>query len=80
MATATKSPSNETDGAGALQTESDWKLLGTIVERGASIGSGATILGGIRIGREATIGAAAVVTKDVGPGETVAGNPARPLR
>ena len=68
-----------TNGAGALQTESDWELLETIVERGASIGSGATILGGVRIGREATIGAGAVVTKDVGPGETVAGNPATTL-
>lgn len=66
-----------TDGAGALQTEADWELLVTIVERGASIGSGATILGGVRIGREATIGAGAVVTRDVEPGETVVGNPAR---
>ena len=66
-----------TDGAGALQTEADWELLATIVEKGASIGSGATILGGVRIGREATIGAGAVVTKDVEPGETVVGNPAR---
>ncbi len=68
-----------TDGAGALQTEDDWELLRTVVESGASIGSGATILGGVRIGREATIGAGAVVTKDVGPGETVVGNPAAPL-
>jgi acetyltransferase-like isoleucine patch superfamily enzyme len=67
-----------TNAAGALQTESDWELLETIVERGAAIGSGATILGGVRIGRKATIGAGAVVTKDVGPGETVVGNPARP--
>jgi len=68
-----------TDGSGALQTESDWRLLNTIVERGASIGSGATILGGVLIGREATIGAGAVVTKDVEPGATVVGNPARAL-
>ncbi|HKI65822.1 MAG TPA: DapH/DapD/GlmU-related protein [Solirubrobacterales bacterium] len=68
-----------TDGAGALQTESDWELLRTVVGQGASIGSGATILGGIRIGAGATVGAGAVVTRDVGPGETVAGNPARPL-
>ena len=66
-----------TDGAGALQTEADWELLATIVERGASIGSGATILGGVRVGRDATIGAGAVVTRDVEPGETVVGNPAR---
>lgn len=68
-----------TDGAGALQTEDDWELLTTVVESGASIGSGATILGGVRIGRGATIGAGAVVTRDVGAGETVAGNPAKPL-
>jgi UDP-2-acetamido-3-amino-2,3-dideoxy-glucuronate N-acetyltransferase len=69
-----------TDGAGELQTDADWELLETVVEKGASIGSGATILGGVRIGSEATVGAGAVVTKDVEPGETVAGNPARPLR
>jgi UDP-2-acetamido-3-amino-2,3-dideoxy-glucuronate N-acetyltransferase len=65
-----------TDGSGALQAEADWELLGTVVERGASIGSGATILGGIRIGRGATVGAGAIVTRDVAPGATVAGNPA----
>ncbi len=69
-----------TDESGDLQTEADWELLHTVVERRASIGSGATILGGVRIGREATVGAGAVVTKDVEAGETVAGNPARPLR
>jgi UDP-2-acetamido-3-amino-2,3-dideoxy-glucuronate N-acetyltransferase len=69
-----------TDGAGELQTEADWELLPTIVESGASIGSGATILGGVRIGHEAVVGAGSVVTKHVKPGETVAGNPARPLR
>lgn len=68
-----------TAGDGALQTESDWELLRTVVERGASIGSGATILAGVRIGRGATVGAGSVVTKDVGAGETVAGNPAVPL-
>jgi UDP-2-acetamido-3-amino-2,3-dideoxy-glucuronate N-acetyltransferase len=66
-----------TDGSGCLQTDADWELLGTVVERGASIGSGATILGGIRIGREATVGAGAVVTRDVPPGAIVVGNPAR---
>lgn len=68
-----------TDGSGELQTESDWELLRTTVERGASIGSGATILGGVRIGSEATIGAGAVVTRHVKPGETVVGTPARAL-
>jgi acetyltransferase-like isoleucine patch superfamily enzyme len=69
-----------TDGNGSLQTEADWELLETVVEQGASIGSGATILGGVRIGAGATIGAGAVVSRDVAAGETVAGNPARPLR
>jgi UDP-2-acetamido-3-amino-2,3-dideoxy-glucuronate N-acetyltransferase len=64
---------------GALKTEADWQLLPTVVEAGASIGSGATILGGVRIGRDALVGAGAVVTRDVEPGATVAGNPARPL-
>lgn len=64
---------------GALQTEDNWELLPTVVERGASIGSGATVLGGVRIGREATVGAGAVVTKHVPAGATVAGNPAVPL-
>jgi UDP-2-acetamido-3-amino-2,3-dideoxy-glucuronate N-acetyltransferase len=68
-----------TDGRGALQTEEDWELLRTVVERGASIGSGATVLGGVRIGREAIVGAGAVVTRDVAANSTVVGNPARPL-
>lgn len=64
---------------GALQTENDWELCETFVEDAASIGSGATILGGVRIGAGALIGAGAVVTGDVAPGQTVAGNPARPI-
>lgn len=64
---------------GGLQTEADWELLPTVVERGASIGSGATILGGVRIGAGATVGAGAVVVGDVAPGATVVGNPARAL-
>ena len=68
------------DANGALQRDGDWKLLPTVVEHGASIGSGATILGGVRIGPGAVVGAGSVVTKDVTPGATVAGNPAAPTR
>jgi acetyltransferase-like isoleucine patch superfamily enzyme len=65
---------------GELQSEDDWALLRTIVESRASIGSGAVVLGGIRIGAGALVGAGSVVTKDVAPGEIVAGSPARLLR
>lgn len=65
---------------GALQGEQDWKLLETVVEDGASIGSGAVILGGVRVGTGALVGAGAVVTRDVPPGATVAGGPAVELR
>jgi acetyltransferase-like isoleucine patch superfamily enzyme len=65
---------------GALQTEADWELLRTVVERRASIGSGAVILGGVRIGSGALVGAGAVVTRDVVDGAVVAGVPARSLR
>jgi len=64
---------------GGLQTEDDWELERTLVKRGASLGSGAVVLGGITIGEGALVGAGAVVTRDVAPGETVAGNPARAL-
>jgi acetyltransferase-like isoleucine patch superfamily enzyme len=73
-----KRPRSTTDD-GALQTDEDWELQTTVLERRASIGSGAVILGGVRIGEGATIGAGAVVTRDVPPGATVAGSPARAL-
>jgi acetyltransferase-like isoleucine patch superfamily enzyme len=65
---------------GTPQTEEDWTLEHTIVRRGASIGSNATILCGLEIGERAIIGAGAVVTKSVPPGAVVAGNPARVIR
>ena len=68
-----------TNQSGALQTETDWSCQATIVRRGASIGSGATLLGGICIGENAIVGAGSVVTKDVPPAATVAGNPAKIL-
>jgi len=70
--------STNTDGK--LQTEADWNCVGTLVKRGASIGSGATILCGVTIGERAIVGAGSVVTKDVPEGAVVAGNPARVLR
>jgi UDP-2-acetamido-3-amino-2,3-dideoxy-glucuronate N-acetyltransferase len=65
---------------GKLQTEADWSCVPTVVKRGASIGSNATILCGITVGEHAIIGAGSVVTKDVPPGAVVAGNPARLLQ
>lgn len=65
---------------GALQTDADWTLVRTTVRRGASIGSGATILGGLEIGERAVVGAGAVVVGDVPAGVVVAGNPARELK
>jgi len=65
---------------GQLQTEADWKVETTFVKKGASIGSGATILSKITIGENAIVGAGSVVTKDVPPNTIVAGNPARVLR
>lgn len=62
---------------GSVQTQDDWHLLRTVVEDGASIGSGAIILGGVRIGARALVAAGAVVTSDVDPGQTAVGVPAR---
>jgi len=69
-----------TTAGGGLQTEDDWKVIPTVVKRGASIGSGATILAGVTIGEQAIVGAGSVVTRDVPPRTVVAGNPARILR
>jgi acetyltransferase-like isoleucine patch superfamily enzyme len=65
---------------GTLATDEDWEVIMTHVEDGATIGSSVTILAGVRIGARALVGAGSVVTKDVGPGEIWAGNPARYLR
>ena len=65
---------------GGLQTEKDWKVEKTLVKKGASIGSGSTILSNVVIGERAIVGAGSVVTRDVPPNAIVAGNPARVLR
>lgn len=65
---------------GSLQTEADWKCIETFVGEGASIGSSATILCGVRIGKNAIVGAGAVVTKDVPENAVVVGNPARIIK
>jgi len=65
---------------GALQTEADWNVEITLVRRGASIGSGSTILSKVTIGENAIVGAGSVVTKDVPANVIVAGNPAKLLR
>ena len=64
----------------ALQTEQDWKVEKTLVRKGASIGTGVTVLANVTIGEDAIVGAGAVVTRDVPPRTIVAGNPARVLR
>lgn len=69
-----------TNARGELQAERDWKVEPTFVKRGASIGSGSTILANVTIGEKAIVGAGSVVTKDVPAGAVVAGNPARLLR
>jgi len=65
---------------GALQTEADWKVSPTLIRRGASIGSGATILANVTVGENAMVGAGSVVTRNVPANAIVAGNPARVLR
>ena len=72
-----KSP-RATNDAGELSGGGEWALLPVRVEDGASIGSGAVIMGGVTVGRDALVGAGAVVTRDVPPGGVVAGVPARP--
>ena len=65
---------------GAPKRDADWTLLRTVVERGASLGSGVVVLGGVRIGARALVGAGAVVTRDVAQDSIVAGVPARERR
>lgn len=69
-----------TNADGKLQTEKDWKCIPTVVKRGASIGSGATLLCGITVGERALVGAGSVVTRDVPPFAVVVGNPARVIK
>ena len=68
------------NGDGELQTEQDWIVERTLVRKGASIGSGSTILSNVEIGEHAIVGAGSVVTKDVPANAIVAGNPAKLLR
>lgn len=65
---------------GKLKTDADWEVERTVVKKGASIGSGATILSNVRIGESSIVGGGSVVTKDVPPNTIVAGNPAKILR
>jgi len=69
-----------TAGDGQLQTEKDWKVETTLVRKGASVGSGATILSNVVIGENAMVGAGSVVTNDVPANAIVVGNPAKVLR
>jgi len=66
--------------SGGLQTEDDWEVIPTVIKKGASIGSNATILCGLTIGESASIGAGSVVTKDVPANKIAAGNPAKVIR
>jgi acetyltransferase-like isoleucine patch superfamily enzyme len=72
-------PRATTEG-GQLQTESDWKVERTVIKKGASVGSGSTILANVTVGENAIVGAGSVVTKDVPANAIVAGNPAKVLR
>lgn len=74
-----KYPRSTTE-TGELQTEQDWTLTPTLIKKGASIGSNATILCGVTVGEHAIVGAGSVVTRDVPAGAVVAGSPARILR
>jgi acetyltransferase-like isoleucine patch superfamily enzyme len=69
-----------TTGDGQLQTEADWKVEKTLIKKGATIGSGCTILANVTVGEGAIVGAGSVETKDVPPNAIVAGNPAKFLR
>ena len=69
-----------TNGKGGLQSEADWVVVPTVVKKGASIGSGSTILCNVTIGENAIVGSGSVVTRDVPPATIVAGNPAKILR
>jgi acetyltransferase-like isoleucine patch superfamily enzyme len=69
-----------TNADGSPQTEADWKCGTTLIKKGASIGSSATLLCGITVGEGALVGAGSVVTKDVPPHTVVAGNPARVIK
>ena len=65
---------------GSLQTEADWTVEPTLVKKGASVGSGCTILSNVTIGENAILGAGSVITKDVPPNTVVAGNPAKIMK
>jgi acetyltransferase-like isoleucine patch superfamily enzyme len=65
---------------GTVQTEDDWEMVETLVKKGASIGTSATILGGITIGENSLVGAGSVVTKDVPSNVVVIGNPAKIIK
>jgi acetyltransferase-like isoleucine patch superfamily enzyme len=65
---------------GEMQTEADWKVEHTTIKKGASVGSGSTILANVTVGENALVGAGSMVTKDVPPNAIVAGNPAKILR